>query len=47
MFGATALLVVGLALLALHFANARMLGLPFPEYKLLVVTFFVAPWWFR
>ena len=31
----------------LHFANARMLGLPFPEYQLLVVTFFVAPWWFR
>ena len=47
MFGATALLLVGLALLALHFANARMLGLPFPEYQLLVVTFFVAPWWFR
>ena len=39
--GETALLVVGLALLALHRANGRLLGLPFPQYQLLVLVYLV------
>jgi hypothetical protein len=47
-FGDTALLVVGIALLALHKANGRLLGLPFPQYQLLVLTYLVnAPRIFR
>jgi hypothetical protein len=41
LFGETALLIVGLALLALHRANGRLLGLPFPEYQLLVLVYLV------
>ena len=37
-------LVLGIALLALHQANDRLLGLPFPEYQLLVITFLILPW---
>jgi hypothetical protein len=40
-YGETALLVVGLALLALHRANGRLLGLPFPQYQLLVLVYLV------
>jgi hypothetical protein len=35
------LLVVGLALLALHAGNRLLLGLPFPEYQLLVLVYLV------
>jgi hypothetical protein len=38
-----ALVAVGIALIALHTANGRMLGLPFSEYQLLVLTFLVVP----
>jgi hypothetical protein len=38
-----ALVAVGLALIMLHMANGRMLGLPFSEYQLLVLTFLVVP----
>ncbi len=41
LFGETALLFVGLALLALHRANGRLLGLPFPDYQLLVLVYLV------
>lgn len=41
LWGETALLVVGLALIALHNANGRFLGLPFPEYQLLVLVYLV------
>jgi hypothetical protein len=44
LLGVTARGVLGLALLALHQANDRLLGLPFPEYQLLVITFLVVPW---
>jgi len=46
--GETALLLVGIGLLALHKANGRLLGLPFPQYQLLVLTYLVnAPRVFR
>jgi hypothetical protein len=41
LLGKTALLVVGLALLALHAANGRLLGLPFPQYQILVLVYLV------
>ncbi len=44
LLGGAARLVLGLALLTLHQANDRLLGLPFPEYQLLVITFLVLPW---
>jgi hypothetical protein len=37
------LVAVGVALIALHMANGRMLGLPFIEYQLLVLAFLVVP----
>jgi hypothetical protein len=46
--GETALLLVGLALIALHKGNELLLGLPFPEYQLLVLVFLVnLPQFFR
>lgn len=39
--GEHVLLVVGLALLALHQGNRLLLGLPFPEYQLLVLVYLV------
>jgi hypothetical protein len=41
LWGETALLLVGLALIALHNANGRLLGLPFTEYQLLVLVYLV------
>jgi hypothetical protein len=41
LLGTLALAVMGLALIALHKANRRLLGLPFPEYQLLVLVYFV------
>jgi hypothetical protein len=37
----TLLLLSGLALIALHQGNDRLLGLPFPEYQLLVLVYLV------
>jgi hypothetical protein len=45
LIGKTALLLVGLALLGLHRANAQLLGLPFTDYQLLVLAYLVnIPW---
>jgi hypothetical protein len=41
LWGETALMYVGLGLIALHLANGRLLGLPFVEYQLLVLTYLV------
>jgi hypothetical protein len=41
LYGETALLVMGLALIALHAANGLLLGLPFREWQLLVLVFLV------
>lgn len=41
LFGAPALFVVGIALIALHQANGHLLGLSFPEYQILVFVFLV------
>jgi len=41
LLGENALLVVGIALLALHQANHRLLGLPFPSYQILVLAYLV------
>jgi hypothetical protein len=41
LLGENALLVVGLALLALHQANLRLLSLPCHSYQILVITYLV------
>jgi hypothetical protein len=41
LFGETVLMVIGLALIALHQGNELLLGLPFPEYQLLVLVYLV------
>ena len=35
------LMLIGLGLIGLHQANGRLLGLPFPEYQLLVLIYLV------
>lgn len=41
LLGKLALALMGLALIGLHRSNRVLLGLPFPEYQLLVLIFFV------
>jgi hypothetical protein len=41
LLGKVVLAVVGVALIALHRANGRLLGLPFPDYQILVFVFLV------
>jgi hypothetical protein len=41
LLGETALMVTGLALIALHKGNRVLLGLPFPEFQLLVFIYLV------
>jgi hypothetical protein len=41
LFGEPVLVLVGLALIALHIGNQLLLGLPFPEYQLLVLVYLV------
>ena len=41
LLGETVLLIMGLALIALHRGNRRLLGLAFPEYQLLVLVYLV------
>ena len=43
LFGAAAMVVIGLGLIGLHAANAVALSLPLPELQLILFTFFVLP----
>jgi hypothetical protein len=48
LFGETVLLLMGLALIALHKGNELLLGLPFSEFQLLVLVYLVnLPQFFR
>ena len=41
LLGERVLMFTGLALIALHRGNERLLGLPFPEFQLLVLIYLV------
>ena len=43
LFGAGPLFVVGLALIGLHASNSLLLTARFPEFQLIVLTFFIVP----